>query len=98
MPASEFFQTYQFTCCYRAKKSGSSTSTPKYIEKQLPVEWKTHWEGKYLIAENVFPETKIIGKNSKDAPIEIYVDNQNRIKILSNTKNGTFIFSVRRKL
>lgn len=96
LTAGDFFHSCSFSCVCRAKKSGSSTSTPKWVEKFLPQEIEYTKEGKYLVVKNnKFYNTSYLGQDTKGNQKMIYIDDCGRIKVLSNTANKTYIFSVK---
>lgn len=96
LPAEKFFEFCSFSCACRAKKSGSSTSTPKWVGKFLPQEIKYTKEGKYLVTKDAkFYNASYLGQDTKGNQKTIYIDNRGRIKVLSNTASKTYIFSVK---
>lgn len=91
----EFFQKAIFKCTYRCKKSGTSSSTPKWVYPLLPKEWMCEEEGKYMIAHNKASYDKSIkALNTKGTEVQIWVNPEGKVKIKSNTCNPTYIFSL----
>lgn len=92
----EFFERTIFSCTYRKKPSGTSTSTPKWAYKYIPVEWNCIEKGKYMIAQNPLAINQtVIGTNTKNESRRIWVDDQGRVKVKSETNNPTWIFSMK---
>ena len=95
----DYFNNHSFSCTYRSKKSGTTSNTPKwcYKQKYIPSDWNCVYDGKkYMIAQN----PKAIGQklqviNTKGDEKTMWVDNEGRVKLLSDTATPTFVFNVR---
>lgn len=94
LTVDEFFEKYSFFCTKRAKKSGSSNAT-KWVEKYLDPSWNYHWEGnKLYVDDNSLIGTIFSGVNTKGTEKDLYINDSCEVRILSSTKNKTYIFSV----
>lgn len=85
----EYFGRYNFKCTYRCKKSGSRGATKK-LAKILSDSLNTFWQGKKLYVKDLsLRETyfEVDGQNC-------YINDEGEVRILSNTKNPTYIFGV----
>ena len=85
----EYFERYNFKCTYRCKKSGSRGATKK-LAKILSDSLNTFWQGKKLYVKDLsLRETyfEVGGQNC-------YINDEGEVRILSNTKNPTYIFGV----
>lgn len=94
----EFFNRTTFSCQYRinGKPSGTSRNTPKWAYKYLPDEWECELHGEWMIAKNPCAINQtIIGINTKGDSRRIWVDNQGRVKIKSETRSPTWIFHMK---
>ena len=95
----DFFQNFKFFCTCRAKKSGSRKA-PKYLIDKLPAELEAYWDNDHLMTNHseyfnsYFPFINTKGEESI-----AWVSNKSigEIRVLSNTKNLTYIFSVNKK-
>ena len=90
----DFINNHKFKCTYRAKGSGSRAAS-KWVDKVVPTEWECIRKNGKLFAQNTkaIKET-IIRKNSKGVSTRIYINDSGEVRILSNTKNPTYIFSM----
>ena len=88
----EYFDRYTFSCTYRFKKSGPRHAT-KAIASILSKTIEVSWNGKklYVIDSKLNKTYLTVGDK------ECYIDDKGEVKILSSTKNATYIFSVNLK-
>lgn len=94
----EFFANFVFTCTYRCKASGTTTNTPKWCWKYIPAEWNCEYDGKYMVAKNksaINQTIKVI--NTQGQEKRMWVNDEGRVKIKSETASPTYIFSLKRK-
>ncbi len=91
---TEYFQTHTFYCTARCKKSGSDKAR-KWVMNYIPKEWNCYWDGDKLYAPGATPNDSCIGENTKKDKKIIWVNPSNEVRILSDTKNLTYIFSVK---
>lgn len=92
----EFFERATFSCTYRKKASGSRSDIPQWAYEYIPVEWDCVQEGKHLFARNpVAIKQTVYGTNTKGNQNRIWVNEQGQVKILSETANPTWIFSMK---
>lgn len=91
----EFFTKAVFKCTYRAKPSGTSTSTPKWAYKYIPEEWDCIQNGNYMVAQNKNAyDQYVMGCNTKGDLKRIWVNPEGKVKIKSDTASNTYIFSL----
>ena len=89
-----FFNKYTFFCTVRFKKSGSSPAA-KWVDNYIPKEWSTIREGSRLyVTDSSLIGEKFTGFNTQHNEKTCYVNDSKEIRILSDTKNLTYIFSV----
>ena len=89
----EFFEKYTFFCTKRAKKSGSAKAA-KWVEKYLDPSWVYYRKNDKLYINNSdLIDTVFIGYNTKGSQKDLYINDNLEVRILSNTKNKTYIFS-----
>lgn len=94
----EFFENFVFTCTYRHKPSGTTTNTPKWCWKYIPAEWECEYDGKYMVARNksaINQSIKVV--NTQGQEKRMWVNDEGRVKIKSETASPTYIFSFKRK-
>ena len=94
----DYFNNHVFSCTYRLKKSGSTSDIPAWAVEYLPEYWKSVKNGKKYYASNpeVFKD-RVYGYDTKGNKKVISVEENNQIKILSETYTPTFVFNVKEK-
>ena len=93
--AEEFFATHTFFCVFRGKASGSSCA-PKWVENYVSPSWGCFREGKKLKVTNQNAIGKYgTGINTRGVEKRFWVNDEGEIRVLSDTKNLTFVFNVK---
>ena len=85
----QYFESYNFACVYRFKKSGSRNATKK-LAKKLPKNISAEWRGKKLYTADSSLYDWYFSTSENDC----YINDEGEIRILSKTKNATYIFKV----
>lgn len=85
----EYFNLYTFNCTYRFKKSGSRKATKKLVSL-LPSNISFYWKNDrvYITDKNYYKTYITIGDYI------CYINDEMELRILSSTKNATYIFGV----
>jgi hypothetical protein len=93
---TEFINKYHFSCPARDKKSGTSKAA-KWVMKYVPPEWNCVWKnGKLYALNKEYYNAEVVGYNTQNTAHVVFVSPRcdGEVRIKSNTKNFTFIFSV----
>ena len=93
----EFFNQCSFSCTYRAKQSGTS-SAPKWVDKYVKPEWDVYRTAdNKLYARNFNPNDDsqvVYGTDTRGNLKKISIRPSGEIRVHSNTKNDSFVFSI----